>query len=263
MTHGPSRSSSRIMATKEDLCREVPQSTETSDAESAQTRISFSSSSSLATSPASSTTTTTTTSREEGLAPLNLDELLVERLGKAMEAIAKAGDAGVADSKGKDRSSFTCKSGSLPTISLRSYLKRMLKYIDNGNVSTSFAHLSAGMKALVSSIVFVDRVAADTGMIVNSFNIHRLIAAGMLVALKINEDAVVDMALFAALAGVQAKEMAMLEIALLEKLDWHTFISEAEFSARIASFERLTTKMSKASKRSTSQSPALVTDCLI
>jgi hypothetical protein len=168
-----------------------------------------------------------------------LDEVLVEKLGGAMAAIAMQGDISAVEI-----SCFEGSSGKAPAISLRSYLHRMLKYIDGASGSSSWTMLSAGARALICAIIYIDRLTATTGIIVNSSRIHRLLATGILVALKMNEDAIVDMNFFASLAGVEFREMKKLESEFLRLLKWDTLISETDFQNRIASFERFTSAKS-------------------
>lgn len=171
----------------------------------------------------------------------NHEEMIVERIGRALEAVAKLGDD---KSKLTQNDVYVNGSGKVPSISIRSYLRRMLKYIDGGSGSTSWTSLSAGARALIFAIIYIDRLVIKTGLVVNSLKIHRLIAAGVLVALKMHEDAVVDMGFFSSLAGIPFKEMKTLEHKTLELLKWDLVVSEADFKIRVTNFQRLTGKKS-------------------
>jgi len=168
------------------------------------------------------------------------DELIVEKLGKALDAVAKQGD--MVRNSAASRDCFENGSGNAPSISVKSYLKRMLKYIDGGLGSSSWSSLSPGARALISCIIYIDRIVSKTGMTVNSQRVHRLIAVGILVALKMNEDAYVDMTFFSSLAGIPSLELKVLERKFLEMLDWDAFVSGTDFKVRLATFQRLTRK---------------------
>jgi Cyclin len=167
-----------------------------------------------------------------------IDETLVDKLGKCMEKIARNGDLYFKQALKDTGRVFEGVSGNTPNISLRSYLHRMLRYIDTGSGSPDWESLSPGVRALISGIVFIDRLVQKNGIVVTSSRIHRLIAISILVALKMNEDAIVDMKFFAALAGISFSELKSLEAEFLTMLDWDLVISENEFRAHIQKWRR-------------------------
>jgi hypothetical protein len=171
----------------------------------------------------------------------SLDEIIVDRLGRAVEVIARQGDLRTSSATNSVVAGkrFVGPSGRIPSMSVSAYLRRMLKYIDQGQGSSSWTSLSTGVKALISAIVYIDRIATHAELEINSFRIHRLLACGILVALKMNEDALINTGMFAMLAGVTSTEMKKLESEFVSLLKWDLVISEADFSARVKSFERL------------------------
>jgi hypothetical protein len=168
-----------------------------------------------------------------------LDEILTERLGGAMEALARNGDF-QKDASNELGSCFEGPSGRAPSISIRAYVKRMLRYIDSGCGSSDWTLLSPGTRAFLTALVYIDRLTSKTGIIVNSSRIHRLVASAMLVALKSNEDAIVDMRFFSELAGVSFKEMKKMESSFIQLVEWDLVVSEQEFAARTRTWKRLT-----------------------
>jgi len=198
------------------------------------------------TSMSSSSSSTTTTGA--GSEVSEFDEDLVDFLGRAIEAVAKDGDS---KSKGhvKDDDVFVGLQR-VPQISIRAYLKRMLKYIDGpGLGSNSWESLSLGARSVVFALIYIDRIVAKTKLQVNSFRMHRLIATGMLVALKMNEDDVLDMNYFSLLAGIPIGQLSTLEKVFLTKIEYDTFVTEAEFSSRVRMFERLSQRKSSRKPR--------------
>ena len=176
------------------------------------------------------------------------DEDLVDYLGRAIEAVAKDGDM-KSKGVGKEEDVFVGVQ-KLPQITIRAYLKRMLKYIDGpGLGSNSWDALSLGARSVVFALIYIDRIVEKTKLHVNSFRIHRLIATGMLVALKMNEDDVLDMNYFSLLAGIPLGQLNALEKVFLSKIEFATFVSEAEFNSRVRMFERLSRRKSPSSRR--------------
>lgn len=80
------------------------------------------------------------------------------------------------------QSSFTCfQARSVPSISIHAYLTRILKYCPCAN------------ECFLALLVYFDRMSKSTqkrtnGLRIDSYNIHRLIIAGVMVASKLFSD---------------------------------------------------------------------------
>lgn len=203
--------------------------------ESTASTASMSSSSSLTT-----TTTEPTTS---------LDDAIADTIGKALDSmLAKVELIG---SEGKDEL-FNNPGGVAPVISVRSYLCRILRYIEGDCLdgsAGSWDALSAGACALFSSLIYVDRIVSKARLHVSALNVHRLLAVGILVALKSQEDSIVQMDFFAALAGVSLKELLRLESAFLQLLGWEVVIGKPEFDERVTVWRKFVDKARKVSSK--------------
>ena len=172
------------------------------------------------------------------------DESLVEFLGGAIEQVAKTGDA--QSSKYILEKDVFIGVQKIPDISIRAYLKRMLKYIDGPELgSESWEQLSLGARSLIFALIYIDRIAQKTNLVINSYRIHRLIAAGMLVALKMNEDDALNMSYFSLLAGIPVNQLNQLEKTFLSKIGFDTFVSEVEFKSRVTVFKLLAARRSR------------------
>ena len=169
----------------------------------------------------------------------SLDELVADRIGKAIESIARDGDL-ESMRQASTNVGKAFEGGSAPSISIRSYVRRIFRYVDGGSGSSDWDQLSAGTRALLIALIYIDRITQKTDLVINSLRVHRIIAVGILCALKMQEDAIVDMKFFASVAGITFEEMKSLEHSFMRLIDWDTVVSEGEFKSRVALWKRLT-----------------------
>ncbi|KAH9040596.1 cyclin-domain-containing protein [Lactarius hengduanensis] len=116
----------------------------------------------------------------------------------------------------------------VPTITLESYLLRILKYCPTTN------------EVFVSLLVYFDRMAKlskeATGreFIIDNFNIHRLVIAGVTVASKFFSDVFYTNSRYAKVGGLPQAELNQLELHFLLLNDFRLTISpdEMQFYAR-------------------------------
>lgn len=101
----------------------------------------------------------------------------IQMMTQLLERITKTNDKLQASSHDK-RSAYTCfHARSIPTISIHSYLTRILKYCPCTN------------ECFLSLLVYFDRMSRNaTGLRIDSFNIHRLVIAGIMVSSKYFSD---------------------------------------------------------------------------
>lgn len=96
-----------------------------------------------------------------------------------LERITKTNDKLLAtDDDGNASSAYTCfHARSIPSIDIHSYLARILKYCPCTN------------ECFLSLLVYFDRMSRNSsGLRIDSYNIHRLIIAGIMVASKFFSD---------------------------------------------------------------------------
>ncbi|KAI9448457.1 cyclin PHO80-like protein, partial [Lactarius indigo] len=110
----------------------------------------------------------------------------------------------------------------VPTITLESYLLRILKYCPTTN------------EVFVSLLVYFDRMAKlskeATGreFIIDNFNIHRLVIAGVTVASKFFSDVFYTNSRYAKVGGLPQAELNQLELHFLLLNDFRLTISPDE-----------------------------------
>ena len=66
-------------------------------------------------------------------------------------------------------------------------------------------------------------------MILNKYNIHRILISSILVAIKYNEDQIYDNVYFSKVAGVPVSELNYLERKFLEIINYDLFVSDELF----------------------------------
>ena len=106
---------------------------------------------------------------------------------------------------------------SIPKISIYDYLIRIQTY---SNIEKS---------TLISSLVYVDRMCHISQLILTHYNIHRILFASIIIAIKYNEDSFYDNKYYSQIAGVNLKELNIMENTFLEMCHFNLYISDEIF----------------------------------
>ncbi|KAL9248099.1 hypothetical protein vseg_021459 [Gypsophila vaccaria] len=128
--------------------------------------------------------------------------------------------------RSKTKQSVTIYHGTkAPTMSIRQYLSRVFEY---SNCSPS---------CYVVAYVYMERFIQQSECYVTALNVHRLLLACVLVAVKFLEDECFNNAYFAKIGGVSTAEINRLEIKLLLTLNYRFHVTLETFDhycARLA-----------------------------
>lgn len=106
-----------------------------------------------------------------------------------------------------------------PQISLNKYLKRFMKY-SKPEPST-----------LIIGLVYIDKICENSNLQLTVFNIHRLVLACLIVAIKYNEDDYYSNEYYAKVGGITLKELNILEYNILILLDFNVFVDEGIYAS--------------------------------
>ena len=106
-----------------------------------------------------------------------------------------------------------------PQISLNKYLKRFMKY-SKPEPST-----------LIIGLVYIDKICENSNLQLTVFNIHRLVLACLIVAIKYNEDDYYSNEYYAKVGGITLKELNILEYNILILLDFNVFVDEVIYES--------------------------------
>ncbi|KAK4433415.1 Cyclin-U4-1 [Sesamum alatum] len=114
-----------------------------------------------------------------------------------------------------------------PTISIHCYLERIFKY---ANCSPS---------CFVVAYVYLDRFMQRQPLLpINSFNVHRLLIASVLVSAKFMDDIFYNNAYYAKVGGISTAEMNLLEVDFLFGLGFELNVSTTTFHRYCAYLQR-------------------------
>ena len=84
-------------------------------------------------------------------------------------------------------------------IDINKYFKRIMKY---SKLEPS---------TLIISLIYIDKLCENTNFVLNSHNIHRIILASLMLAIKYNEDDYYSNEYYAKVGGIALKELNRLE----------------------------------------------------
>ena len=115
-----------------------------------------------------------------------------------------------------DKDPFASKK--VTTVTVKFYLERIRKYSKLENSS------------LIIALIYIDRICAQNDFTLCPYNIHRILFACALVAIKYNEDSVYDNKFYSDVAGVSLEETNYLEYSCLKLLNFNLFVDEEIFS---------------------------------
>ena len=102
----------------------------------------------------------------------------------------------------------------IPSISLTDYIERLLKY------SKAFKEI------IIIILIYLDTICAKHKINLNYYNIHKLIFAAFIVAIKFHEDEYYSFNYYAKLGGISKKETINLEYEFLSLIDFKLFVNQ-------------------------------------
>ena len=117
----------------------------------------------------------------------------------------------------KKQSHICFNSNSLSNITLYEYIIRIQKY--------SFIEKST----LVLSLIYIDRFCKLGKIMLTYYNIHRIIFAALLLAIKYNEDRFFENEYYSKIAGIQNDELKNIEYNFFCICDFNMYVSDEIF----------------------------------
>ena len=102
----------------------------------------------------------------------------------------------------------------IPTISIKDYIDRLLKYSKTSD------------EIVIIILIYLDTVCAKHEIHLNYFNIHKFIFAAFIVAIKFYEDEYYSIQYYAKLGGISKKEAISLEYEFMSLMDFKLFIKQ-------------------------------------
>ncbi|KAI8391285.1 cyclin-domain-containing protein [Radiomyces spectabilis] len=112
---------------------------------------------------------------------------------------------------------YTCfHARAVPSISIHAYLSRILKYCPCSN------------ECFLALLVYLDRMSQSSRFRIDSYNIHRLIIIGVMVASKLFSDVFYTNTRYAKVGGLPVSELNTLEVEFLELNNYTLFVTVEE-----------------------------------
>ena len=105
----------------------------------------------------------------------------------------------------------------IPSVSIKSYLDRLAKYSKIEN------------NTLLLILIYIDKVCDINKIRLNYFNIHKMILASMIIAIKYNEDDYFSNSFYAKVGGVSKSEIDVLEYEFLVLIEFNLYVSDDLF----------------------------------
>lgn len=105
----------------------------------------------------------------------------------------------------------------IPRYSIKDYLFRLFKYT-NINDST-----------IILILIYIDRICNLNEINLNYYNIHKLILASFITAIKYNEEKYNSLDFYSRLGGVSKKELSHLEYVFLVLINYNLFVDSELF----------------------------------
>jgi hypothetical protein len=106
--------------------------------------------------------------------------------------------------------SFTCEN--IPSISIKDYFLRLSK------------HARVNESTIILTLIYIDRICNMNHFILTYYNIHKLILAAFILAIKYNEDNYYSMIYYSKLGGVTVTELNKLEFEYLILIRFKLFV---------------------------------------
>ncbi|KAI8915905.1 cyclin-domain-containing protein, partial [Gorgonomyces haynaldii] len=122
----------------------------------------------------------------------------------------------------------------IPSIDVHAYLQRILKYAPCSSECflaclIYFERMSlCTRETMVKTHLKLSRPTTDTPLIINSFNIHRLLITGIMVAVKFMSDVFYTNSHVARVGGLPVEELNRLELEFLLFNDFDLLVTQQE-----------------------------------
>lgn len=102
-------------------------------------------------------------------------------------------------------------------VTLEYYLQRIKKYT---NIENS---------TFIISLIYIDRICTNKNIILHPLNVHRILLATIIIAIKYNEDNFYSNAYYSQVFGISLKELNILEMSSAYLLGFNFFINETDY----------------------------------
>ena len=106
---------------------------------------------------------------------------------------------------------------SIPNITIYEYLIRIQKYT------------LIEKNTLILSLIYIDRICQLNKIVLTYYNIHRILFASILIAIKYNEDEFYENKFYAEIAGIKVTELIIIEYNFFCMCDFNLYVNDDIF----------------------------------
>ncbi len=170
----------------------------------------------------------------------NSVESMIWNLGDAIGNVASLNDSfDLGDTQDDVLRDF--RATQIPSFSFSAYLGRLVKYLGkwkqaevahSGDLGKNGFEVreATGLRAIVMALVYADRIhKLFPKSRLSSWNLHRVILTGMLIATKFTEDRPLSNKFWAQVGGLRLGELNKLESTMCSLLGYNMFVKSEEF----------------------------------
>ena len=118
----------------------------------------------------------------------------------------------------------------IPNITITNYLKRLIKY-SNPELST-----------LILGVIYFDRICNNGNIILNIFNVHKLILISFVLAIKFNEEYFETNKFYSKIGGINLNSFNILEIKVLKIINYDLYVYEDIYLSYLNQFSNFLDK---------------------
>ena len=117
----------------------------------------------------------------------------------------------------KQQEKLPFSASAIPNITINDYLMRIQNY--SGIDKTT----------LILALIYIDRICEIAEITITYYNIHRLLFAAILIAIKYNEDIYFENTYYSQIAGISVKELKKIEYCFLDLINFNLYVYETQY----------------------------------
>ena len=145
----------------------------------------------------------------------NSEKIIIKKMSDLLEDICYDNTKNLKSEKNLHIKPFLMRN--IPPISIKDYLERLCKY---SKINTS---------TIILILIYIDRICNIQKFKLTYYNVHKLILASMIIAIKYNEDEYYSNKFYSKLGGVSISEIVFLEYNFLSLIHYNLFVNNALF----------------------------------
>ena len=112
----------------------------------------------------------------------------------------------------------------IPNITITNYLKRLIK------------HSKPEPSTLILGVIYFDRICNNGNLILNYFNVYKLLLISLVLAIKFNEEYFETNEFYGRVGGLNNKSINKLEIKVLQILNYNLYVKQDIYENYLSQF---------------------------